>query len=467
MDLAGGTPSDDEGVLVDSLSPRERQLLVMATDGRTDQAIAGELGISLATVSTYWGRIRIKFGPLGRTEIVARYLRALMNRANAALKANEMRLRTVLEANPVGIFLTDADGLIVYMNSAYEAIAGKDEAGIVQEGFSALLFPNSRPDAQVDRDRCAEGVGYISEHCWERSDGTVVWVRLRSEEWHLDGRLAGRVGVVEDVTVEREAHERRVEAEERYHLLFDLAPEAIVSVDDKLEIVGFNASAQKMFGYSLEEITGQPLANLIPEKFRPGHQGYIEAFGLSTTTSARPMAARTEVCGLRRNGDEFPCEASIVRQKLNGKLHYTAIVHDITDRFQTLASSDLLEAIPLAAWYMDEKGRMLVENHLLREYAGQSQSDLLGKATETLVHPEDLALYLDAMRTSGENGQSVNVRLRLSRACDGADRWHFCGLQPMPGKGWMVVCTDVHYLEVAADELRRVKAVFGTTAQPG
>src|SRR5579862_4166396 len=58
-----------------SLSERERQLLVLAAQGFTDQGISHKLGISLATVGTYWGRVRIKFGPLSRTELVAVYLR--------------------------------------------------------------------------------------------------------------------------------------------------------------------------------------------------------------------------------------------------------------------------------------------------------------------------------------------------------------------------------------------------------
>src|SRR6185436_6727018 len=59
----------------EALSQREKQLLDFAVRGYTDQAIANELGISLATVGTYWGRVRIKFGPFNRTELVALYLK--------------------------------------------------------------------------------------------------------------------------------------------------------------------------------------------------------------------------------------------------------------------------------------------------------------------------------------------------------------------------------------------------------
>ena len=57
------------------LSPREQQLITMAGEGLTDTAIANRLGISEATVNTYWGRIRVKLGPHNRTELVAIALR--------------------------------------------------------------------------------------------------------------------------------------------------------------------------------------------------------------------------------------------------------------------------------------------------------------------------------------------------------------------------------------------------------
>ena len=446
MSPANGSTSDVEAVLVDSLSPRERQLLDMATNGLTDQAIANELGISLATVSTYWGRIRIKYGPLGRTEIVARFLRALMTRASAEITASEARMRTVLEASPVGIFLTDAEGQPVYANSAYAAIAGHGVSELVQEGLAALIFPGDRSQAQLHD----EETGHGSELRWERGDGTVAWVRLRSDAWVVDGEVAGRVGVVEDVTLEHEARARQTEAEERYHVLFSLAPEAIVSVDQNLDVVGFNASAERMFGYSLPEITGRPLDTLIPRQLRAGHRVSMEEFGRTHSAAARPMAARSEVCGLRRDGSEFACEASIVRQVLNGKLHFTAIVRETKDHHRPPAALTLLDDIPFLAWRLDERRQLVASNGLLPPNGEPS-----------LVHSDDLAAYSHALDQALNEGTKISVRLRILDPSKGADRWHICGIQSLAAGGWTVVCADVHDLEVGAEELRRVRAVLG------
>ena len=69
-----------------ALSEREKQLIKLASEGFIDTAIANQLGISEATVSTYWGRIRVKLGPHSRTELVAIVLRQESEFVIAALR---------------------------------------------------------------------------------------------------------------------------------------------------------------------------------------------------------------------------------------------------------------------------------------------------------------------------------------------------------------------------------------------
>lgn len=129
----------------DALSHRERQLLGLAAQGFTDNAIARELGISLATVGTYWGRIRIKFGPLNRTELVAVYLREEASRAIQALRNENEKLlvdlgeqaktaqmlktslelfRGLIDTAPDAIMLVDQDGIIELANEQAEEMFG-------------------------------------------------------------------------------------------------------------------------------------------------------------------------------------------------------------------------------------------------------------------------------------------------------------------------------------------------------
>jgi PAS domain S-box-containing protein len=99
------------------LSQRETQLLQFAREGLTDQAIANELGISLATIATYWGRIRIKFGPLSRTEIVGKYIESQSTESIEGLENEVKILRQQLEMQQ-----TELSGLMVGLKECCDSI---------------------------------------------------------------------------------------------------------------------------------------------------------------------------------------------------------------------------------------------------------------------------------------------------------------------------------------------------------
>ncbi len=80
------------------LSARESQLLELAAAGHTDAAIAGKLGISETTVSTYWARIRSKVGPVSRTELVAKALRRTYQQMVSNLREENQRLAQGLDS---------------------------------------------------------------------------------------------------------------------------------------------------------------------------------------------------------------------------------------------------------------------------------------------------------------------------------------------------------------------------------
>jgi PAS domain S-box-containing protein len=113
--------------------------------------------------------------------------------------------------------------------------------------------------------------------------------------------------------------------------LLDSAMDGIISVDDRQRIVLYNRAAEKMFGWSPDEVEGKPLDLLIPERFRGGHGSQVRRFGATGTTSRR-MGHQTVLYALRKDGAEFPIEASISQlQTPEGKV-YTVILRDVTER---------------------------------------------------------------------------------------------------------------------------------------
>lgn len=107
--------------------------------------------------------------------------------------------------------------------------------------------------------------------------------------------------------------------------------DAIISVDTQHRIVLFNRAAELVFGWSAAEALGQPLSLLIPQRFHGQHSHHMQRFG-STGDSWRRMGRAAVVRGLRRNGDEFPAEASISQfDGDDGKL-FTVILRDVSER---------------------------------------------------------------------------------------------------------------------------------------
>lgn len=106
--------------------------------------------------------------------------------------------------------------------------------------------------------------------------------------------------------------------------------DAIITVDEQQRIVLFNAAAEKIFGYSAQEVMGQPLDSLIPESARAAHRVHIRHFG-QTGGTTRSMHSPRQLSGLRSGGEEFPIEATISQVEAAGQKLYTVVLRDITE----------------------------------------------------------------------------------------------------------------------------------------
>ncbi len=139
------------------LSQRELQLLVHASKGLTDQAIANELAISLATIATYWGRIRIKLGPLNRTELVARYLEFKSGEEISDLQNEAQILREQLETArdgdtmlllalnkfPDAVVVVDDQVMVHYVNEKFCRLTGYEPSDVIGQSF-LKFYPEGR-----------------------------------------------------------------------------------------------------------------------------------------------------------------------------------------------------------------------------------------------------------------------------------------------------------------------------------
>ena len=119
-----------------------------------------------------------------------------------------------------------------------------------------------------------------------------------------------------------------------FQQLLEAAPDAIVIMGMDQGIRFINRAAEKMFGYHRDELVGQSLSILLPERFRAVHLQHIANY--MQQPSRRPMGATRALAALRRDGTEFPADISLSPLQIQGHALVTASVRDITDYTEVL-----------------------------------------------------------------------------------------------------------------------------------
>src|SRR5207237_1153933 len=183
-------------------------------------------------------------------------------------------------------------------------------------------------------DRCHDIYGnsfdahqpFTMEYRLRRSDGEYRWVLdSGTPRFAPNGAFLGYIGSCFDIT------ERKL-AEEKFRLVLDAAPNAMIMVDSAGVINFANAPTATVFGYSLGELIGQPVEILIPGRFRDRHAGYRKSF--HSEPSTRAMGAGRDLFGRRKDGSEFPVEVGLNPIHTSEGLFVLASVIDITARKQ-------------------------------------------------------------------------------------------------------------------------------------
>jgi PAS domain S-box-containing protein len=115
--------------------------------------------------------------------------------------------------------------------------------------------------------------------------------------------------------------------------IVEIADDAIISIDSNQRITLFNRGAEKIFGFAPSEVLGRPLNLLIPLRFNQAHRQHVDEFSTSPAQTRR-MGERREIYGKRKDGTEFPAEASISKLQLGEETIYTVYLQDISERKQ-------------------------------------------------------------------------------------------------------------------------------------
>ncbi|HEY8241608.1 MAG TPA: PAS domain S-box protein, partial [Kiritimatiellia bacterium] len=228
-------------------------------------------------------------------------------RAEEALRDSEARTRLVLDTALDAVITMDDTGLIRDWNPQAEAVFGWSRTEAVGRPLTSTIIPERYREGHVNglAHYLETGEGRFLNKRVEinavRKDGTEIPVELTVTPFRTGGRLIFSA-FVRDISDKRQS-------EERIRLVVESAPSAMVMTDASGKIVLVNTQTEKIFGYSRDELLGQPVELLVPERYRRGHPRDRAAF--LAHPKARAMGAGRELFGLRKDGGEVPVEIGL------------------------------------------------------------------------------------------------------------------------------------------------------------
>ena len=311
------------------------------------------------------------------------------SKAEAKLLASERRFRTIFNAEPECVIVLGASCSLHEINSAGLAILEAESAGEVRSrGILNFILPECR--ARFNDLYKAAIIGKKDLITFEITGlrGTRRWLEAHSAPlWDAEQGLTMMLCVIRDITERRQAEQTLRESERRLSGLIRSAMDAIITFDGEWNVVLFNPAAERIFRCTVGDVLGKSLHQFIPERFRVACDDHVRQFAGNGIPFLQ-LGTRTEIVGLRLDGEEFPAEASILQIDDSGKLFFTIILRDISERkrdSEALRESQsmlalILDSIPQGVFWKDRDSAYRGANRVVRLAMGyDSEESIVGK----------------------------------------------------------------------------------------
>jgi hypothetical protein len=248
----------------------------------------------------------------------------------------QRQLASIVQSSHEAIMGKTLNGVITSWNPGAERLYGYAAHEIIGRSAEVLFPPELRASESAMLERIARG-GRVDQFATRRlrKDGTTVSVSLSMSPIADDaGNVIGVASMSRDIS-------ERQRAEIRFQGVLEAAPDAIVGITDDGSITLVNAQAERLFGYTREDLVGQSIEILVPERARAAHPWHRTRY--FNRPVPRPMGAGMQLAACRKDGTEFPVEISLsVLDTDDGPVVLSAI-RDVTDRLEMQAARERLK----------------------------------------------------------------------------------------------------------------------------
>ncbi|HYK91471.1 MAG TPA: PAS domain S-box protein [Acidobacteriota bacterium] len=253
-------------------------------------------------------------------------------RAEETLKAREELARTLVEELPQRIFFKDQDSIFVFANSRFsrdlglapEELVGKSDYDFHPHELAEKYRADDRRIMEARRAQTLEEINVVNgrERLVEVTKVPVIGA---------NGEVRGILGVFTDITERRRVEDAVKASEEKFRVLFESSPDAILVSGLNHAVIDANPAASRLTGFAIEQLTGMRIADIVPPERRD------EVVGKLRRVAEEGPLFSDGAC-LRSDGTVLPLEVSARRIEYGDQEGILLHIHDITDRKRSMVA---------------------------------------------------------------------------------------------------------------------------------